>query len=94
MSLQISKNNGVFHLTGKLNTSTLRPFNIHFEHILEQSDIATVQVNIDYLDQIDMDGFDALKTLKAAALRNKKRFYIYGDGFSELYNAFQQTDVA
>jgi hypothetical protein len=41
-----------------------------------------------------MDGFDALKTLKAIALRNQKRFYIYGDGFSELYNAFQQTDVA
>jgi ABC-type transporter Mla MlaB component len=94
MSLQISKNNGVFHLIGKLNTSTIRPFNTHFEHIIEQSDVATVLVNIDSLNQIDMDGFNALKTLKAIALRNQKRFYIYGDGFSELYNAFQQTDVA
>ncbi len=94
MSLQISKSNGVFHLIGKLNTSTIRPFNIHFEHIIEQSDIATVQVNIDYLEQIDSDGFDALKTLKAVALRNQKRFYINGDGFSELYDAFKQTNVA
>ncbi len=94
MSLQISKSNGVFHLIGKLNTSTIRPFNIHFEHIIEQSDIATVQVNIDYLEQIDSDGFDALKTLKAVALINQKRFYINGDGFSELYDAFKQTNVA
>jgi anti-anti-sigma regulatory factor len=94
MSLQISKNNGVFHLIGKLNTSTISPFNTHFEHIIEESDITNVSVNIDSLNQIDTDGFDALKTLKALALRNQKRFYIYGDGFSELYNAFKQTDVA
>lgn len=94
MSLQISKNNGVFYLKGKLNTSTIRPFNTHFQHIIEQADIATISVNIDSLNQIDTAGFDALKTLKAIALKNQKRFYIYGDGFSELYGAFKQTNVA
>jgi len=94
MSLQISKKNEVFYLKGKLNIVTTRPFIIHFEYIIEQLDIGTVVINIDCLNQIDTDGFEAIKTLKAIALRNQKIFYIIGDGCKEIYDDFNQTDVA
>ena len=95
MSLQISKKNGEFYLKGKLNIVTTRPFIVHFEYIIEQLSMHSVVINIDSLNHIDKDGFEAMKTLKAIALRNQKILYIIGDGCKEeVYDDFNQTDVA
>lgn len=85
MSLQIIEKNGVFFLNGKINTTTSRPFLIHFDYLLDTKD---VKVNIDNVTEIDKDGMEAIEILKAIALRNNMNFSILGYGSRDIYEHF------
>lgn len=92
MALQITQQNGTFSLKGKLNTNTTRSFIIHFEYIIEQ--LQNVVVNIDDVTEIDQDGLQGIKTLKAIALRNYKLFSVIGNGCKDIYQDLNCSQVA
>ncbi len=92
MALQISQKKGKFYLNGKLNSTTSRFFIIYFEHNLEQH--KSVTVNIDNVNEISRDGLKAISTLTAIALRNDKLFSVTGYGCKEIYDDFNQRNVA
>ncbi|WNW02512.1 hypothetical protein RRF68_03540 [Tenacibaculum sp. HL-MS23] len=92
MALQISQKNGNFFLNGKLNSTTSRFFIIYFEHNIEQ--LESVTINIDKVNEISRDGLEAISTLTAIALRNDKLFSVTGYGCKEIYDDFNQMNVA
>ncbi|QXP73682.1 hypothetical protein H0I31_12330 [Tenacibaculum sp. AHE15PA] len=92
MALQISQKNGNFFLNGKLNSTTSRFFIIYFEHNIEQ--LESVTINIDNVNEISRDGLEAISTLTAIALRNDKLFSVTGYGCKEIYDDFNQMNVA
>lgn len=92
MALRISEKKGTYYLKGKLNCSTVRPFIIHFEHCIEYCD--AVVVNIDNVKEIDASGLDAIKTLMAIALKKQKMFSTVGYGSKDIYEHFDNTNVA
>ncbi len=92
MALQISQKNGKFYLNGKLNSTTSRFFIIYFEHNIEQ--LKSVTINIDNVNEISRDGLEAISTLTAIALRNDKLFSVTGYGCKEIYDDFNQMNVA
>ena len=92
MALQITQQNGTFILKEKLNTMTTKSFVIHFEHIIEQHQ--NVVVNIDEVTEIDYDGLEGVKTVKAIALQNHKMFSVIGNGCKDIYQDFNCSQVA
>ncbi|WP_435415304.1 hypothetical protein [Polaribacter aestuariivivens] len=92
MSLQISEQNGTFHLNGKLNASTLNFFNTYFEYNLSQE--KSIVVNIDKVIEIDKNGVEAFRNFTKNAFLNQKVFQIVGNGCKEIYDDFNQTNVA
>ena len=92
MSLQISNQNGIFHLNGKINTTTLSFFETYFTHNLSQ--LKKIVINIDDLIEIDSSGVKAIKNFMKATILEQKLFSIIGKGCKEIYDDFNQTNVA
>jgi len=92
MALQISENNGTFHLEGTLNATTSRSFIIHFEHLMNS--LKNITINIENVKEIDTNGVAAFKSLLANALRNHKLFSVTGNGCKDIYEEFQNANLA
>ncbi|PWG06788.1 STAS domain-containing protein [Polaribacter aquimarinus] len=86
MSLQISEKNGMFHLNGKINSSTLNFFSTYFNYNLSQSN--AIVVNIDNVKEIDRSGLEAIENFTKLALFKEKSFSIVGYGCKEIYDHF------
>ena len=86
MALQILECNEVFHVDGKINTTTSNAFLTHFSVLLKKYD--EVVVNIDKVKEIDRSGVDALKKLQEKATENKKEFVVIGYGCKDIYYEF------
>lgn len=86
MALQISEKNGMFHLKGKINTSTLQAFNTYFEYNLSQH--KSIEINIDDVKEIDKSGLEAMWNFIQIALLENKAFSIVGYGCKEIYDHF------
>ena len=92
MGLHVSQKKGKYYLKGKLNSATSRFFIIYFEHTIKQH--KSVTINIDNVSEINKDGLEAISTLMAIALRNEKLFLVIGYGCKEIYDDFNQMNVA
>ena len=92
MSLQISEKNGMFHLNGKINSSTLKSFITYFEYNLSHSKV--VALNIENVIEIDRSGLEALRNFTIEATLKQKVFSIVGYGCKEIYDDFNQINVA
>ncbi|PKH51544.1 hypothetical protein CXF68_13005 [Tenacibaculum sp. Bg11-29] len=92
MALQISQKKGNFYLNGKLNNTTSRFFIVYFEHNLQQC--KDVTINIDNVKEISKEGLDAISTLTAIALKNDKLFSVTGYGCKDIYDHFNEINVA
>lgn len=92
MSLKISESNGIFFLNGKLNTSTLKSFTTYIEYNLVQK--KNVIVNIDNVIEIDRESLATMKKFTEIAVLEEKIFSIVGYGCKEIYDDFNQTNVA
>lgn len=89
MSLQISEKNGIFHLKGRINSSTLNYFITYFEYNLSQT--KSIMINIDDIKEIDRSGLDAMKNFTQIASLKEKVFSIVGYGCKEIYDHFNQN---
>lgn len=92
MALQISENKGTFNLIGKINETTSRSLIIHFEYLLSIK--RSVKLNIDGVNEIDVNGVAALKTLYGHALIYNKDFSIIGNGSKDIYDEIRFYNVA
>ena len=86
MSLQISEKNGMFHLKGRINSSTLNSFITYFEYTLSQS--KSITINIDDVKEIDSNGVEAMQNFTKVASLKDKGFSIVGYGCKEIYDHF------
>ncbi|CAM1365581.1 conserved protein of unknown function [Tenacibaculum soleae] len=92
MALQISQKNGKFYLNGKLNSATSRFFITYFKYNLEKH--KNVSVNINNLNEISKDGLKAIGTLIEVALKKNKLFSVAGYGCKDIYDHFNDMNVA
>jgi ABC-type transporter Mla MlaB component len=92
MALQILEKNGTFYLDGHLNTSTLKSFTSYFDYNLSQSN--KVIINIDSIIEIDKSGLEAMRKFTQVAVLKQKIFSIVGYGCKEIYDDFNQVDIA
>ena len=92
MALKISELNGMFHLHGKINTTTLNSFVTYFEY--KKSHYKNIVVNIDHVLEIDKCGLEAFRKFTIDAISNQKVFSIVGYGCKEIYEDFNETIVA
>lgn len=92
MALQITQKNGRFHLKGKLNNSTSKFFIVFFNFNIDKN--KQVTINIDNLEEITKDGLKAINILMEIALKQNKIFSVIGIGCKEIYDHFNEVDVA
>lgn len=92
MTLQISKQNGIFLVKGQLNSTTLRSFMIYFGCTIAQNE--SVVINIDGITEIHTDGLEAIKKLIAIALKNHKTFSVIGNDWKDICQDFNGSHVA
>ena len=90
MSLQISEKNEVFYLNGKINFETTTFFKKYFVKLNKEK----IVINIENVKQIDKEGLKAILVLINLANRNNKLFSITGYGCKEIYDYFDQMNVA
>lgn len=90
MSLQISEKKEVFYLKGKINSETTAFFKSYFNSILREN----IVINIDSVKQIDKEGLNTIFTLKQDANKKNKLFSIIGYGCKEIYDYFNDLEVA
>lgn len=65
---------------------------IHFDYVLDATE--NVIISIDNIDEVDVEGLEAIKTLKRIAEKNKKTFSIVTDCNKEIYDNFKCSKVA
>ncbi|CAM1333076.1 hypothetical protein [Tenacibaculum aestuariivivum] len=92
MALQITRKKGKFYLKGKLNNSTANFFVTYFQYNIKK--YKKLSVNIDGVKEITRDGLTAISTLISIALKKDKSFLVVGYGCKEIYDDFDQMDVA
>lgn len=92
MALQITQKNGTFYLKGKLNNSTSKFFIVFFDFNIKRK--KEVIINIDNLDEITKDGLNAINILTEKSKRTAKVFSIIGLGCKEIYDHFEEINVA
>lgn len=92
MALQILNNKGIFYIKGKINSTTTRNFMIHFDYVLDATE--NVIINIDKIDEIDVEGVEAIRTLMRIAEKNNKTFSIVTHCDKEIYDNFKCNQVA
>ncbi|MEX6625512.1 hypothetical protein PG913_06815 [Tenacibaculum pacificus] len=92
MALQITQKNGTFYLKGKLNNSTSKFFIIFFDFNIKKN--KQVTINIDNLDEITKDGLNAINILTRKSKKTAKNFSIIGLGCKEIYDHFDEINVA
>ncbi len=89
MALQITQSKGVFHLNGKINSSTVRSFIIYFEHFILKNKNTTI--NLNEIKEIDSDGLKAIETLIAIAYRHQKIFSFIGYNAKDIHEHFKKN---
>jgi len=92
MSLKITKNKGVFHLNGNINSETSNSLQTHLEFLISLDKIITI--NIDNVTEIDANGLLVLKNFYYSAIRKNKTFWITGVGCKEIYDEMKHSNVA
>ena len=92
MSLHIFKQNGIFYLKGKINTTTLKSFITYFEYNLAQS--KNIIINIDKILEIDKGGVEAIYSFTKNAILQQKVFSIVGYGCKEIYDCIEQKNAS
>ncbi|WP_299121176.1 STAS domain-containing protein [uncultured Tenacibaculum sp.] len=84
MALQISEKKGIFYLKGKINCTTVKSFVTYFEHYISKN--KKTVINLDKIKEIDSDGLNAIKKLRAIAVKNQKIFSTTGNGTKDIFN--------
>jgi len=92
MALSILKQNNIYYLKGKLNSSTSRSFIIHFEHIISNND--SVEINVEGINEIDINGVNAFDILKSIALNMSKVLSVSSNHKNEIYNSISFNNAA
>ena len=87
MSLQISKQNGIFYLDGRINSTTLKSFKTYFKYNLSQS--KKIIINIDNVLEIDRSGVDAIYNFIKKAISKQKIFSVIGHGSKDIYDCIK-----
>jgi anti-anti-sigma regulatory factor len=84
MSLTITENNGVFAVEGKLNATTARQMQAHFQLVLNV--FGEIAIDIENITEIDSYGFDAIIRLYNDAVENKNNFFMMGKDEHGIYD--------
>ena len=94
MALQISEKNGIYNVSGRINTQTVGDFKIHFDYILDHK--KKVIINLEDVNEIDEDGLKGLRILSKIARINQKMFFVIGYRTRDFYQNLQnnQSQVA
>jgi len=92
MSLKIKKVQGVYLLSGVLNSDTSNCLINHINLMLSYE--FEIELNIDGLRLIDENGVAAFMTIMSYALREDKRVHITGNGFKDIYNEYRYRTAA
>jgi len=92
MTLSIYKYEEVFYLYGNLNKLTSKSFIIYFKHVLRNSEC--MEINIDGVNDIDINGIKALGILNTIALNTFKNFTVRSYLNNELFNTISYINAA
>ncbi|MBT8316499.1 MAG: hypothetical protein HKP59_02620 [Lutibacter sp.] len=91
MALTITKQSGVYEISGALNTQSMSSFKNYFELILEQS--AFIKMSINKITDLDIAGVKFISSLYRRAVEKNKVFFIVGLANKELVALFKKEEI-
>ena len=92
MALTILDENGVFKISGDVNSSTSKHFEDHFKEIMKKN--GEITINIDKVNHIDKTGVTVLRNLYFYCLMNcNVALHITGNGCKEIYDDFRNVKL-
>lgn len=86
MALNITNNQGIFEINGKLINKNALSLEHHFHQLMNHRD--KIIVSIDKVKQIDPYGVRVLNNLHKSAMKRNKVFYVIGKGNRQVKKAF------
>jgi len=92
MVLLILEKKGNFYIQGKITSDNVFAMKLHIEYILEKRKYVTIDIT--KLTEIDIDGIFALTKIHQHALRTNKIFTIIGVGSKDMYDHFNNQNIA
>ena len=87
MALIVTDQNGIFTVSGSINSTTSESFRNHLDTIINS--YKNVTINIDNVNQIDANGLSVLREFYLDGLRYNRDFFIIGNGCKEIYDEFK-----
>jgi len=90
MALQITNNQGIFEINGKIIAENAKSLQHHFEHLLFCNDM--IILSVDKVKRIDASGVTVLTNLYKKAMKSNKVFYIIGKENKKVKKAFGKVN--
>lgn len=92
MALEITNSLDTFTITGILNKTNVKKFQIYFNNIFTTTN--ELVINIDKLKSIDREGVSAFEDIYKQSLKAHKPFFITGIGSKEIFDHITTIDAA
>lgn len=92
MELKITNCNNFFKIKGALDQNNLGLFESEFKNIFEK--VNSLTISIEYVENMDRFGVNALAELHNEAIAKNKSLSIIGLGCEDLYNHFKSEIAA
>ncbi|WP_452229642.1 MULTISPECIES: STAS domain-containing protein [unclassified Lacinutrix] len=92
MALEITNSLDAFIVTGILNKTNVKKFQIYFKNIFSTTN--ELVINIDELKSIDNEGVSAFEDIYKQSLKAHKPFFITGLGSKEIFDHITTIDAA
>ena len=92
MALEITNSLDTFKVTGILNKTNVKKFQIYFNNIFNTTN--ELVINIEELKSIDHEGVSAFEDIYKQSLKAHKPFFITGLGSKEIFDHITTIDAA
>ena len=92
MALKITNSLDTFKVTGVLNKTNVKKFQIYFKNIFSTTN--ELVINIEELKSIDREGVSAFEDIYKQSLKAHKPFFITGLGSKEIFDDITTIDAA
>lgn len=91
MALAITKQSGIYEISGALNSQNMNFLKHYFELLIEQS--AYIKMSLNKIIDLDSNGVQFISSLYRRAVEKNKIFFIVGLNNKELVALFKKDEI-
>lgn len=91
MALSVTKQSGIYEISGALNYQNMKSLKHYFELLIEQS--SYIKMSLNKIIDLDNNGVQFISSLYRKAVENNKIFFIVGLNNKKLVALFKKEEI-